>query len=82
MKDNRICDNCHQAGKRKWVYFEEPVPIETFTYKTLSEVIISFEKAIPKDIQVESIKLIIFLRTGSEINTTFRTRIRVLNGDE
>jgi|LakMenEpi03Aug12_release.lakeMendotaPanAssembly.Ray.scaffolds.fasta_scaffold3659626_1 hypothetical protein len=31
-----------QAKDQKWTYFDEPIALQSFDYKTLSEVIINF----------------------------------------
>lgn len=59
-----------------------PIDIHTFSYKTLDEIVISFDKAIPKNVQAQKAKLIIYLRTGNESDTTFYTKVRVIDDDD
>lgn len=70
-----------QAQGEKWKYFEEPIALQSFAYQNLSEVVIDFSKAIPKQTMAKKAKLLLFLRTGNEQKTTFWTRTRLINGD-
>ena len=75
------CDACGQLNKR-WVYFEEPIELESFDYKTLNEIIIPFDKAVPVNTMARKAKINLFLRTGNENNTTFWTRVKVVDVDD
>jgi len=45
--------------------------VKVFDYKTLDEIIVSFENAVSHQIQAKKVKLILFLRTGYEADVTF-----------
>ena len=57
--------------------------MQSFNFNTLHEIIINFEKAIPKNLQAQKAKLMIYLRTGNEQQSTeFNTKIRIIDNDD
>ena len=73
--------NC-KPQKKKWVYFDEPINFGYFAYKTYHTTIFPFKLPIDSKTKVARCKIILFLRTGHELNKQFWTKIRVIDRDD